>query len=224
MSCLKKKKEKPKISSFFCVFPLFPLKDSDYVIAERNFVTDERSMLSFHKGDIIRLQVMDGLEKGEALVWKSRCILCESAADSWAHICLCSFSRVQLWLRGEEEGCVFGGAQKRHSGLWYLWNPVILITKNNQFCTEFPDVGRGPNINKATIQNDGFKGFTNLCCAVYPGDVRVFLKPGKNSSSIVVLTAPAALFRYNIVSENYFPDGWLQCSSKTIDLCVFLRT
>uniref|UniRef100_A0A3Q3KAQ7 Myosin XVAb n=1 Tax=Monopterus albus TaxID=43700 RepID=A0A3Q3KAQ7_MONAL len=38
-------------------------KDSDYVIAERNFVTDNRSMLSFHKGDIIRLEVMDGLEK-----------------------------------------------------------------------------------------------------------------------------------------------------------------
>uniref|UniRef100_A0A3Q3FDM7 Myosin XVAb n=1 Tax=Kryptolebias marmoratus TaxID=37003 RepID=A0A3Q3FDM7_KRYMA len=38
-------------------------QDSDYVIAERNFVTDDRSMLSFHKGDIIRLQVMDGLEK-----------------------------------------------------------------------------------------------------------------------------------------------------------------
>ncbi|CAK6980016.1 unconventional myosin-XV [Scomber scombrus] len=39
-------------------------KDSDYVIAERNFVTDDRSMLSFHKGDIVRLQVLDGLEKG----------------------------------------------------------------------------------------------------------------------------------------------------------------
>ncbi|XP_047434979.1 unconventional myosin-XV [Mugil cephalus] len=39
-------------------------KDSDYVIAERNFVTDDRTMLTFHKGDIIRLQVMDGLEKG----------------------------------------------------------------------------------------------------------------------------------------------------------------
>ncbi|XP_056890902.1 unconventional myosin-XV [Takifugu flavidus] len=39
-------------------------KDSEYVIAERNFVTDDRSMLSFHKSDIIRLQVMDGLEKG----------------------------------------------------------------------------------------------------------------------------------------------------------------
>ncbi|XP_041839844.1 unconventional myosin-XV isoform X2 [Melanotaenia boesemani] len=39
-------------------------KDSDYVVAERNFVTDDHLMLSFHKGDIIRLQVMDGLEKG----------------------------------------------------------------------------------------------------------------------------------------------------------------
>nr|XP_040043081.1 unconventional myosin-XV-like [Gasterosteus aculeatus aculeatus] len=41
-------------------------KDSDYVIAERNFVADDRSMLSFHKGDVIRLQVMDGLEKGSS--------------------------------------------------------------------------------------------------------------------------------------------------------------
>ncbi|AWP05297.1 putative unconventional myosin-XV-like [Scophthalmus maximus] len=41
-------------------------RDSDYVIAERNFVTDDRSMLTFHKGDIIRLQVMDGLEKGHS--------------------------------------------------------------------------------------------------------------------------------------------------------------
>ena len=37
------------------------------MIAERNFVTDDRSMLSFHKGGIIRLQVMDGLEKGKIL-------------------------------------------------------------------------------------------------------------------------------------------------------------
>ncbi|KAM9769967.1 unconventional myosin-XV [Menidia menidia] len=41
-------------------------KDSDYVVAERNFVTDDRALLSFHKGDIIRLQVMDGLEKGHS--------------------------------------------------------------------------------------------------------------------------------------------------------------
>ncbi|MEQ2190635.1 Unconventional myosin-XV [Xenoophorus captivus] len=44
--------------------------DSDYVIAERNFVTDDRSMLSFHKGDIVRLQVMDGLERGEIVLYE----------------------------------------------------------------------------------------------------------------------------------------------------------
>ncbi|XP_077460372.1 unconventional myosin-XV [Stigmatopora argus] len=39
-------------------------KDSEYVIAERNFVADQRAMLNFHKGDIIRLQVLERLEKG----------------------------------------------------------------------------------------------------------------------------------------------------------------
>lgn len=50
-----------------CVFVHSSPQDSDYVVAERNFVTDDHSMLSFHKGDIIRLQVMDGLDKGNAL-------------------------------------------------------------------------------------------------------------------------------------------------------------
>ncbi|XP_061534898.1 unconventional myosin-XV [Phycodurus eques] len=39
-------------------------KDSEYVIAERNFVANQRAMLKFHKGDVIRLQVLDGLDKG----------------------------------------------------------------------------------------------------------------------------------------------------------------
>lgn len=36
------------------------------MVAVRNYVTDDRTVLSFHKGDIIRLQKMEGLEEGEA--------------------------------------------------------------------------------------------------------------------------------------------------------------
>ncbi|KAM7372265.1 hypothetical protein PAMP_009445 [Pampus punctatissimus] len=39
-------------------------KDSEYVVAVRNYITEDRTLLSFHKGDIIRLQHMDGLEAG----------------------------------------------------------------------------------------------------------------------------------------------------------------
>ncbi|XP_077940214.1 unconventional myosin-XV isoform X2 [Gasterosteus aculeatus] len=40
-------------------------KDSEYMVAVRNSVTEDRTLLSFHKGDIIRLQHMDGLEAGK---------------------------------------------------------------------------------------------------------------------------------------------------------------
>ncbi|XP_034395181.1 unconventional myosin-XV [Cyclopterus lumpus] len=40
-------------------------KDSEYVVAVRNYVTEDRAALSFHKGDIVRLQHMDGLEAGK---------------------------------------------------------------------------------------------------------------------------------------------------------------
>lgn len=42
-------------------------KDSEYVVAVRNYITENRAHLSFHKGDIIRLQYMKGLEAGETL-------------------------------------------------------------------------------------------------------------------------------------------------------------
>lgn len=76
---------------------LFSLQDSDYVIAERNFVTEDHSMLRFHKGDIIRLQVMDGLENGETL-WPESCnLLIKSATEP---VCTCrTFS-------GFSYGCV----------------------------------------------------------------------------------------------------------------------
>ncbi|XP_067334406.1 unconventional myosin-XV isoform X2 [Channa argus] len=40
-------------------------KDSEYAVAVRNYITEDRTMLSFHKGDIIRLQHMDGLGAGK---------------------------------------------------------------------------------------------------------------------------------------------------------------
>ncbi|XP_076608369.1 unconventional myosin-XV [Chaetodon auriga] len=40
-------------------------KDSEYVVAVRNYITEDRTLLNFHKGDIIRLQHMDGLEAGK---------------------------------------------------------------------------------------------------------------------------------------------------------------
>ncbi|CAL8330796.1 unnamed protein product [Merluccius merluccius] len=54
----------PQVKHLIDTFITEIKKDSDYVIAERNYVTDDHSRLNFHKGDIIRVQVMDGLEKG----------------------------------------------------------------------------------------------------------------------------------------------------------------
>ncbi|KAK5885272.1 hypothetical protein CesoFtcFv8_019000 [Champsocephalus esox] len=40
-------------------------KDSEYVVAVRNYITEDRTLLSFHKGDIVRVQHMDGLQAGK---------------------------------------------------------------------------------------------------------------------------------------------------------------
>ncbi|KAM9454739.1 unconventional myosin-XV [Clarias gariepinus] len=40
-------------------------EDSEYAVAERNYITEDLALLSLHKGDIIRLQPMDGLEEGQ---------------------------------------------------------------------------------------------------------------------------------------------------------------
>ncbi|XP_036422587.1 unconventional myosin-XV isoform X1 [Colossoma macropomum] len=56
----------PQVKTMIDYFITELKKDSDYVVAVRNYITDDRTLLSFHKGDIIRLQKMEGLEEG----WK----------------------------------------------------------------------------------------------------------------------------------------------------------
>ena len=71
-------------------------------MAVRNYITEDRSALSFHKGDIIRLQHMDGLEAGETYNqkhyegWRSfrdQCAVCAS-------LFLCSSCHVHLRVSG----------------------------------------------------------------------------------------------------------------------------
>lgn len=72
------------------------------MIAERNFVTDDRSMLSFHKSDIIRLQVMDGLEKGWGGVVYVAAALLSSEWIPHIRACVC----VSACPPGYSYGCV----------------------------------------------------------------------------------------------------------------------
>ncbi|XP_051988166.1 unconventional myosin-XV-like [Xyrauchen texanus] len=55
----------PQVKTMIDYFITDLKKDSDYVVAVRNYITDDRTLLSFHKGDIIRLQKMDGLDAGQ---------------------------------------------------------------------------------------------------------------------------------------------------------------
>ncbi|XP_043567559.1 unconventional myosin-XV [Chiloscyllium plagiosum] len=53
----------PQIKSMIDYFITELKKDSNYVIAVKSHITNNSSYLRFHKGDIIRLQPMDGLEE-----------------------------------------------------------------------------------------------------------------------------------------------------------------
>ncbi|XP_069005770.1 unconventional myosin-XV [Embiotoca jacksoni] len=76
-------------------------KDSEYVVAVRNYITEDRSLLSFHKGDIIKLQHMDGLEAGKhygSIVRKKVMLLEELKRDTpefgWRFGAVCGKSGV----------------------------------------------------------------------------------------------------------------------------------
>ena len=118
-------------------------QDSEYMVAVRNYITENRTHLSFHKGDIIRLQHMDGLETGEThkhdhnkhkctqtlwsftvisvlfvLLWTFYTVSAYLCFMQCPSMCLCvcvCVCRQTLWLHCEEEGHASGGAQEGHS-------------------------------------------------------------------------------------------------------------
>ncbi|KTF71391.1 hypothetical protein cypCar_00046637 [Cyprinus carpio] len=55
----------PQVKTMIDYFITELKKDSDYVVAVCNYIADDRMLLSFHKGDIIRLQKMEGLDAGQ---------------------------------------------------------------------------------------------------------------------------------------------------------------
>ncbi|XP_067859862.1 unconventional myosin-XV [Heptranchias perlo] len=55
----------PQVKSMIDYFITELKKDSNYVVAVKSHITNDSSFLRFHKGDIIRLQPMEGLEEGQ---------------------------------------------------------------------------------------------------------------------------------------------------------------
>lgn len=86
-------------------------QDSDYVVAVRNFLSEDPELLSFHKGDIIHLQGLEPPRVGEFHGWVE--VHGREEAEqmaSLAHADASSLPRLQRWLCGPQEVSVPGRA------------------------------------------------------------------------------------------------------------------
>lgn len=72
------------------------------MVAVRNYINEDRTLLNFHKGDIIRLQHVDGLEAGEILF----VCLCSSAALLLTLANVCLTECVSALCSGKHYGCI----------------------------------------------------------------------------------------------------------------------